>query len=107
LNNAWLYLPESWTDNKSRCIEAGIPEDVIEFLTKRQISALMAEEYFSTGNMAYWVSGDSVYGDCPELKLTLIQLGKSMYWISLQYSIFIKMTLKFIVKNNHSHVMKY
>jgi SRSO17 transposase len=76
LNNAWLYLPESWTDDKSRCIEAGIPEDDIEFRTKGQISALMAEEYFSTGNKAYWVGGDSVYGDCPELKTYLDSIGQ-------------------------------
>jgi len=76
LSNTWLYLPEDWTNNEKRCIEAGIPTEDIIFRTKGQIVAEMAQDYFSNGHRAYWVGGDSVYGDSPELKPYLDHIGQ-------------------------------
>ncbi len=53
LNNAGLYLLK----------------------TKGKIAAEMAYEYFSKGNAAYWVGGDCVYGDSPDLKEYLDSIG--------------------------------
>ena len=51
-----LYLPQTWTDDRERCRQAGIPEDR-GFATKswRNVGA--------AGVPASWVAGDRVYGD--------------------------------------------
>src|SRR5437764_11962165 len=35
-----LYLPKSWTDDRDRCREAGVPDDV-QFATKPELARLM------------------------------------------------------------------
>ena len=40
--DAELYLPESWTKDRARCQEAGIPKDVV-FQTKPQLARRMLE----------------------------------------------------------------
>ena len=35
ITNYRLYLPKEWTDNKSRCLKARIPESQIVFKTNR------------------------------------------------------------------------
>jgi SRSO17 transposase len=37
-----IYLPESWTENRERCEEAGVP-DSVEFRTKPQIAREMVD----------------------------------------------------------------
>ena len=76
LNNCRLYLPQEWCNDSDRCDEAGIPEDKREFKTKGQIATEMAEEFFSLGQSVYWVGGDSVYGDSPDLKNYLDSRGQ-------------------------------
>jgi SRSO17 transposase len=65
-----LYLPEEWTNDRSRCQQAGIPEDR-RFATKPQLAKQMLQRMLATGVPAQWVSGDSVYGDDRRLRMWL------------------------------------
>lgn len=56
-----LYLPQAWTEDRERCREAGIPEDVA-FATKPQLARRMLERAFSAGLPHRWITADEVYG---------------------------------------------
>lgn len=64
-----LYLPEEWTQDRVRCREAGIPDEV-EFATKGELAQQMLARAFAAGVPAEWVVGDTVYG-YDELRLWL------------------------------------
>jgi SRSO17 transposase len=57
-----LYLPKTWTDDPSRCRQAGIPEDR-QFATKPQLAQQILQRALASGVPARWVTNDSVYGD--------------------------------------------
>ena len=65
-----LYLPEEWTDARTRCRQAGIPEDR-RFATKPHLAQQMLHRALATGVPAQWVTGDSVYGDDRRLRMWL------------------------------------
>jgi SRSO17 transposase len=56
-----LYLPEEWTQDRVRCREAGIPDEV-EFATKGQLAQQMLARAFAAGVLTPWVVADTVYG---------------------------------------------
>ena len=56
-----LYLPESWTDDRPRCRQAGIPDNV-EFHTKPQLARGMLARALDAGVPVAWVTADAVYG---------------------------------------------
>jgi len=56
-----LYLPREWTDNETRCEEAGVPQEV-SFATKLVLARRMLERVLEHGLPFAWVTGDSVYG---------------------------------------------
>ena len=56
-----LYLPESWTNDRVRCREAAIPEEV-GFRTKPQLARAMLERALDAEIPVGWVTGDEVYG---------------------------------------------
>lgn len=62
-----LYLPEEWTQDRVRCREAGIPDEVA-FATKGELAQQMLARAFAAGVPAQWVVGDTVYG-AEELRL--------------------------------------
>jgi len=64
-----LYLPEEWTQDRVRCREAGIPDEV-EFATKGELAQQMLARAFAAEVPAEWVVGDTVYG-YDELRLWL------------------------------------
>jgi SRSO17 transposase len=64
-----LYLPEEWTQDRVRCREAGIPEEVA-FATKGELARAMLSRAFAAGVQVEWVVGDTVYG-YDELRLWL------------------------------------
>ncbi len=70
-----LYLPEEWTQDRVRCREAGIPDEV-EFATKGELAKRMLARAFAAGVPAEWVVGDTVYG-YDELRLWLEQQQKN------------------------------
>ncbi|NMO03406.1 IS701 family transposase [Gordonia sp. TBRC 11910] len=65
-----LYLPQSWTDDPTRCAQAGVPAD-IEFATKPALAAGMIADALDAGVPACWVAGDEVYGADPTLRTML------------------------------------
>jgi SRSO17 transposase len=67
-----LYLPVSWTDDRDRCAEAGIGEDVA-FATKPQLAQRMLTRLIETGIAVGWFSADEAYGDNPGLRVWLEQ----------------------------------
>src|SRR5258707_248566 len=70
-----LYLPEEWTQDRVRCREAGIPDEV-EFATKGELAKLMLARAFAAGVPAEWVVGDTVYG-YDDLRLLLDEQQKN------------------------------
>jgi SRSO17 transposase len=56
-----LYLPASWTNDRSRCRQVGVPDEV-EFATKPELARQMLQGAVEAGVPAAWVTGDSVYG---------------------------------------------
>jgi SRSO17 transposase len=65
-----LYLPKEWTDDPSRCRQAGIPE-TRRFATKPQLATALLQRALAAGVPARWVTGDSVYGDDRRLRMGL------------------------------------
>ncbi|MCD2115208.1 transposase, partial [Rhodococcus rhodochrous] len=43
-----LYLPKAWTENRDRCRDAGIDDDV-EFATKPELAQTMLERALDAG----------------------------------------------------------
>src|SRR5229473_4636484 len=70
-----LYLPEEWTQDRVRCREAGIPDEV-EFATKGELAQQMLTRAYASGVSADWVVGDTVYG-YDELRLFLDEQRKN------------------------------
>jgi len=56
-----LYLPESWSGDRARRAEAGIPE-AVAFATKPKLGLAMLERAHAHGVPFAWVTADSVYG---------------------------------------------
>lgn len=67
-----LYLPASWTDDRDRCAEAGIGEDV-EFATKPVLAQRMLERLMAAHGrpVVGWFTADEAYGDNPGLRTWL------------------------------------
>jgi SRSO17 transposase len=75
---ACLYLPESWTKDRARCREAGIP-DPVEFATKAQIAVNLIREALVDGVARAPVLGDNAYGSNGELRDELRALGLEFF----------------------------
>ena len=61
-----LYLPESWSDDRSRCREAGIPDDMV-YRPKWKIALELYDRAAGNGLHFDWVTFDEGYGSKPEL----------------------------------------
>jgi SRSO17 transposase len=67
-----LYLPKSWTDDRDRCREAGVP-DSVEFASKTDLARLMLGRALDAGVPAAWVTADEAYGKDASLRAWLEQ----------------------------------
>src|SRR6202043_1447480 len=56
-----LYLPEEWTEDRVRCREAGIPDEVA-FATKGELAQQMLARAFAAGGPAEGGGGGTGYG---------------------------------------------
>lgn len=63
---ARLYLPTSWTDDRSRCRKARVPEE-ITFRTKGEIALDLTDEALAAGLQPRAAIADAGYGDQPTL----------------------------------------
>ncbi|XAS69618.1 IS701 family transposase [Micrococcaceae bacterium Sec5.7] len=71
-----LYLPKAWTDDRERCMGAGIPEERA-FATKPELAITMIIRALDAGVPAAWVTGDAVYGQHAKLRKSLEDRGVS------------------------------
>lgn len=74
--NQRLFLPQSWTDNPSRCQKAGIPKEFQTFKTKPQLALEMIKQDIERGVEFDWIGGDGLYGHNTELCDALDQIGQ-------------------------------
>ncbi len=65
-----LFLPEDWCGDRGRRARASVPEEV-RFQTKPQQARAMLEHARQQGVPLRWVTGDSVYGDSPDLRAAI------------------------------------
>jgi SRSO17 transposase len=65
-----LYLPVSWTDDRDRCREAGIGDDV-SFATKPELAQRMLQRLLDNNIEVGWFTADEAYGDNPGLRAWL------------------------------------
>jgi SRSO17 transposase len=56
-----LYLPRSWTDDRDRCRQAGVP-DHVQFAAKTELARAMLGRALDAGMPASWVTADEAYG---------------------------------------------
>ena len=66
-----LYLPKSWTDDPTRCAEAGIPVTAMRFATKPAMAVALIDRAVAAEVPASWVAGDEVYGADPKLRTVI------------------------------------
>lgn len=74
--NERIFLPESWTKEKARCEEAGIPTECQSFKTKPQLAADMIKQDIARGVAFDWIGGDGLYGHSFELCKTIDEMNK-------------------------------
>lgn len=58
------YLPESWDQDRPRCRQAGIPDDVV-YRPKWQIALEQLDRAEANGIRLDWLTFDEAYGQCP------------------------------------------
>lgn len=68
-----LYLPESWTQDRPRCTQAGVPPE-IRFATKPQIAAALLAQVVQSGVPQAPLLGDCAYGDNAAFRTAVRQL---------------------------------
>src|SRR2546423_3619474 len=69
-----LYLPKSWTEDRARMADAGIPGDY-EFATKQVLATRMLGRALDAGTPAAWASADEAYGHDSKFRRFLGQRG--------------------------------
>jgi SRSO17 transposase len=69
-----VYLPKSWTGDRSRCTAAGIPAD-IQFATKPELALEMITEAVAARMPAAWAASDELYGDNGAFRAGVAGLG--------------------------------
>ena len=60
-----LYLPESWSDDRPRCREAGIPDDMV-YRPKWKIALELYDRAVKNGLHFDWMTFDEGYGSKPD-----------------------------------------
>lgn len=74
-----LFLPESWHNDRDRCVAAGIPESVV-YRPKWQIALDQYDRAVANGLRFDWMTFDEGYGDKPEFLQELTARGQS--WVA-------------------------
>ena len=70
-----LYLPESWANDRARCREAGIPDD-LNYRPKWRIGIDQIEHAIGNGMRFEWMTFDAEYGQIPQLWFELDRMGQ-------------------------------
>jgi len=67
-----LFLPESWSNDRQRCRQAGIPDHVV-YRPKHQIALELLDRAASNGVHLEWITADSWYAEKPDFLAGLEQ----------------------------------
>jgi SRSO17 transposase len=70
-----LFLPESWSEDRKRCREAGIP-DTVTYRPKWQIALELYDHAVGNGVGFEWLTFDEGYGGKPDFLRALTQRGQ-------------------------------
>src|SRR5215470_12528490 len=70
LIDAELYLPRSWTGDRARCAEAGVPAGAV-FATKPELARVMLGRALEAGVPARWATADEAYGQDHKFRVFL------------------------------------
>jgi len=70
-----LFLPEDWSNDRARCREAGIPDDLVH-RTKWEIALELHQEAQANGVRFAWITADEFYGRPVEFHLELSRRGQ-------------------------------
>ncbi len=73
-----LYLPASWAEDRERRAQAGVPAEV-RFRTKPELGLELIRQARTDGVPPAPVLGDCVYGDSPEFRASVRQLGMEFF----------------------------
>jgi SRSO17 transposase len=68
-----VYLPQSWTGDRDRCRQAGVPDEV-GFATRSRLADDMITAAVAAGVPARWVTADEAYGNNAVFRARLRQL---------------------------------
>jgi SRSO17 transposase len=74
-----LYLPKEWTDDRKRCLQAGVPKEEIEFRTKDQLALEIIQHARQAGIKYGWVGADAGYGKSPEVFYRLEEIQQTYF----------------------------
>jgi SRSO17 transposase len=69
-----LFLTEAWVNDEKRCIEAGIPQEHIEFHRKHDLALQLVIQARVQGVAFSWVGADGLYGEDPSFLRSLDQM---------------------------------
>lgn len=69
-----LYLPKAWAEDRERCAQAGIG-DQVRFAAKPGLAMAMLARAMGAGVPARWVTGGEVYGQQSTLRTMLAERG--------------------------------
>ncbi|MCH5372609.1 MAG: IS701 family transposase [Planctomycetes bacterium] len=70
-----LYLPKDWAEDRGRCREAGIPDDLV-YRRKWETSLDQIQEVIGDGVRFSWLTFDEEYGSVPAFWFGLDRLGQ-------------------------------
>jgi SRSO17 transposase len=70
-----LYLPESWANDRPRCRQAGIPDD-LDYRQQWQIGLDLVREAIGNGVRLAWLTFDEELGSIPAFWYGLDELGQ-------------------------------
>lgn len=71
-----LFLPEEWSNDRERCRDAGIPNDLVH-RTKWEIALELHQEARTNGVHFAWLTADEFYGRPVEFHLELSRRGQN------------------------------
>jgi SRSO17 transposase len=84
-----LYVPESWTKDRPRCHEAGIPEELV-FHTKWQIGLDQVRRAVGNGVRFSYIVFDADYGRVPKFWFGLDAMGqRGVGWVGPDFNCWI------------------
>lgn len=85
-----LYLPKCWDEDRDRCRQAGIPDEII-YLAKWKIGIEQIKRIMSEGLRFDYVTFDEEYGKVPEFIFELDSLGqKSIGEVPCNFRVWVK-----------------